>query len=104
MPRIVGGKSMLFLRIPIVAFIVTGIMDLLAKKSRKKTGALKKFVVRAPLDFSNDNSHWCLGFCSSRKSGHPITNYGDFYISCNNSGFFTHGSSYKRGMGYHCRW
>ena len=19
-------------------------------------------------------------------------------------GFFTHGSSYKRGMGYHCRW
>ena len=32
MPRIVGGKSMLFLRIPIVAFIVTGIMDLLAKK------------------------------------------------------------------------
>lgn len=40
---------MLFLRILIVAFIVTGIMDLLAKKSRKKTGALKKFVVRAPL-------------------------------------------------------
>ena len=32
MPRIVGGKSMLFLRILIVAFIVTGIMDLLAKK------------------------------------------------------------------------
>ena len=27
---------MLFLRILIVAFIVTGIMDLLAKKSRKK--------------------------------------------------------------------
>ena len=52
MPRIVGGKSMLFLRILIVAFIVTGIMDLLAKKSRKKTGALKKFVVRAPLDFA----------------------------------------------------
>ena len=48
----VGGKSMLFLRILIVAFIVTGIMDLLAKKSRKKTGALKKFVVRAPLDFA----------------------------------------------------
>ena len=43
---------MLFLRILIVAFIVTGIMDLLAKKSRKKTGALKKFVVRAPLDFA----------------------------------------------------
>lgn len=36
MPRIVGGKSMLFLRIPIVAFIVTGIMDLLAKKVGKK--------------------------------------------------------------------
>ena len=41
MPRIVGGKSMLFLRILIVAFIVTGIMDLLAKKVGK-TGALKK--------------------------------------------------------------
>lgn len=35
MPRIVGGKSMLFLRILIVAFIVTGIMDLLAKKVGK---------------------------------------------------------------------
>ena len=43
---------MLFLRTLIVAFVVTGVLDLLAKKSRKKTGSMKKFVVRAPLDFA----------------------------------------------------
>ena len=52
---------MLFLRILIVAFIVTGIMDLLAKKSRKKQGALKKFSRTSSTRFcrignySNDN-------------------------------------------------
>ena len=43
---------MIFLRTLIVAFIVTGILDLLAKKSKRKTASSKKFVVRAPLDFA----------------------------------------------------
>lgn len=43
---------MIFLRTLIVAFIVTGILDLLAKKSKRKTASSKKFAVRAPLDFA----------------------------------------------------
>ena len=43
---------MILLRTLIVAFIVTGILDLLAKKSKRKTASSKKFVVRAPLDFA----------------------------------------------------
>lgn len=43
---------MIFLRTLIVAFIVTGILDLLAKKSKRKTASSKKIVVRAPLDFA----------------------------------------------------
>ena len=43
---------MILLRTLIVAFIVTGILDLLAKKSKRKTASSKKCVVRAPLDFA----------------------------------------------------
>ena len=43
---------MILLRTLIVAFIVTGILDLLAKKSKRKTASSKKFVVIAPLDFA----------------------------------------------------
>ena len=42
---------MIFLRTLIVAFIVTGILDLLAKKVRENS-IIEKFVVRAPLDFA----------------------------------------------------
>ena len=41
-----------FLRAIIVAFIVAGVLDLLTKRSQKKTESLKTFVVRAPLDFA----------------------------------------------------
>ena len=43
---------MTFLRALIVAFIVAGVLDLLTKRSLKKTSSLKNFVVRAPIDFA----------------------------------------------------
>ena len=52
MPRIVGGKSMLFFKNSYCSIYCNGNNGLISKKSRKKTGALKKFVVRAPLDFA----------------------------------------------------
>ena len=60
---------MIFLRTLIVAFIVTGILDLLAKKSKRKTASSKKICRKSSARFcrignhSNDNSHWCLGVC-----------------------------------------
>ena len=52
MYRIVGGTDMAFLRAIIVAFIVVGILDLLTKRTSKKTDSIDKFVVRAPIDFA----------------------------------------------------
>ena len=43
---------MTFLRAIIAAFIVAGVLDLLTKRSQKKTESLKEFVVRAPLDLA----------------------------------------------------
>ena len=43
---------MAFLRAIIVAFIVVGVLDLLTKRTSKKTDSLDKFVVRAPIDFA----------------------------------------------------
>lgn len=43
---------MIVLRALIVAFIVAGVLDLLTKRSLKKTRSLKRFVVRAPIDFA----------------------------------------------------
>ena len=43
---------MAFLRAIIVAFIVAGILDLLTKRTSKKTDSIDKFVVRAPIDFA----------------------------------------------------
>ena len=47
MYRIVGGTEMAFLRAIIVAFIVAGVLDLITKRTSKKTDSLDKFVVRA---------------------------------------------------------
>ena len=46
------NRAMIFLRALIVAFIVAGVLDLLTKRSLKKTRSLKRFVVRAPIDFA----------------------------------------------------
>ena len=43
---------MAFLRAIIVAFIVAGVLDLITKRTSKKTDSLDKFVVRAPIDFA----------------------------------------------------
>ena len=43
---------MTFLRAIIVAFIVVGVLDLLTKRTLKKTDSLDKFIVRAPIDFA----------------------------------------------------
>ena len=43
---------MTFLRAIIVAFIVAGVLDLITKRTSKKTDSLDKFVVRAPIDFA----------------------------------------------------
>ena len=43
---------MTFLRAIIVAFIVVGALDLLTKRTLKKTDSLDKFIVRAPIDFA----------------------------------------------------
>lgn len=43
---------MVFIGTLITSFIVAGVLDLLAWRKPKKTSSLKKFVVRAPIDFS----------------------------------------------------
>ena len=59
-----------FLRAIIVAFIVAGVLDLITKRTSKKTDSLDKFVVRAPIDFAalfcgigsdwNGTRYWCI--------------------------------------------
>ena len=43
---------MIFLKSLIVAFVVSGILDFLTFRNNRKTSSLKKFVVRAPIDFA----------------------------------------------------